>query len=63
MIIIKILVILLMNVIINKVHSILIAIKREFLTLDNTDDQIDYANDEILNILIQKRDELLRSFR
>lgn len=31
--------------------------------LDHFDDHIDYANDEILNMLIKKRDELLQTFR
>jgi hypothetical protein len=35
----------------------------EFLSLDDGDDYLDYSNDEILNILIQKRDELLIAFR
>ena len=34
-----------------------------FDVLEHFDEHIDYANDEILNMLIEKRDELLRTFR
>jgi hypothetical protein len=44
-------------------HAIHRKRKVSILFLDDNNDHIDYSNDEILNILIRKRDELVIAFR